>query len=212
MVCLPLKRGVVIHHLRMRLLLLLIGFFLFSCSTWKESLVKKGDYEDAIQNAILDFSQTKKLFKQDLVFYIGVYDPFVIFKEEKTSWIPHITHDEIIGISIIGGDETLYHKSDVELGKHNDNPRIPSRFIIHEEKLFLWYDDTQPITQELVYVLSQFRLVRDNSEELFMIIDDGKKGTDYFFCRNDLSRYKRVINNIAIGYYKMPKLKCPKIF
>ena len=193
----------------MRLLFLLTGFFLFSCSTWKESLVKEGGLEDAIQNAILDFSHTKKLFNQDSVFYLGVDDPLVIFKEGETRWIPDKTHDEIIGISIVGDSENLYHKSDVELKKPNENPRIPSRFVIHKEKLFLWYDDAQPITQELVDALSQFGLVRDNDEELFVVIDDGKKGANYYFCRNDLSRYKKVINNIAMGYYDMPKLSCP---
>ncbi|MEP1150342.1 MAG: hypothetical protein ABJH08_01330 [Balneola sp.] len=193
----------------MRLLFLLTIFLLFSCSTWKESLVEKGDKEEAIQNAILDFSHTKRLFKQDSVFYIGVDDPLVIFKEGKTRWHPHKTHDKIIGISIVGDSENLYHKSDVELNKPNENPRIPSRFVIHNEKLFLWYDDTQQITQELVDAISQFGLVRDNDEELFVVIDDGKKGANYFFCRNDLSRYKKVINNIAIGYYDMPKLSCP---
>lgn len=188
---------------------MLTAFFLFSCSSWKESLIKEGDQKAAIQNTILDFSHTKKLFKQDSVFYIGVDDPLVIFREGETRWIPDKTHEEIIGISIVGDSENLYHKSDLELNKPNENPRVPSKFIIHQEKLFLWYDDTQPITQELVDTLTQFGLVRDNDEELFVIIDDGKKGASYYFCKSDLSRYKKSVNNIALGYEGVPKLNCP---
>ena len=38
--------------------------------------------------------------------------------------------------------------------------------------------------------------------------NDSDKGADYYFCKNNLSKYKRVVTNIGLGYYKPPKLKC----
>ena len=39
-------------------------------------------------------------------------------------------------------------------------------------------------------------------------INDAAKAADYYFCRNDVSNYKRVVTHVATGYYEPPKLKC----
>lgn len=193
----------------MRLLFLLIGFFLFSCSTWKESLKKVGGKDDAIQNAVLDFSHTKKLFSQDSVFYVGVDDTLSSFKlisenENTSGWVVDKVYTDIIGISIIGG-EMPYQKKDFG----NTDVRIPSRYIVEQDRLFLWYDEDYPVTEELINVLNQFNLIIENNSETLVVFDDAKKGASYYFCRNDLSDYKKQVSSIAMGY-DVPKLKCPK--
>ncbi len=40
--------------------------------------------------------------------------------------------------------------------------------------------------------------------------DDNQKGVDYYFRKNDVSKYKRIITNIGMGYYEPPRLKCIK--
>ncbi len=192
----------------MRLLFLVTSLFLFSCSTWKESLKKVGGKDEAIQNAILDFSHTKKLFSQDSVFYVGVDDTLSSFKlvpenVNTSGWVVDQVYTDIIGISIIGG-EMPYQKKDFE----NENIRIPSRYLVEQGRLFLWYDDDYPVSEELINVLNQFNLIENNSEAL-VIFDDAKKGASYYFCRNDLSDYKKQVSSIGMGY-DVPKLKCPK--
>jgi len=193
----------------MRYLILLICVFLFSCNTWKESLVKEGDKEDAIHNAILDFSHSKKLFNQDSVFYLQIEDPLYSQKsvsesEHAHQWVPDKPYKDIIGISIIGDEENTYIEKDFE----NENVRIPTRFTVVQGKLFLWWDDNYPLTQEVIDVLHQFHLVESEEESMFTT-DHNKKGATYYFCRNDLSRYKKEITTTAMGY-NIPKLKCPK--
>jgi len=192
-------------------LLFCVLVFFFGCNTWKESLVEKGNKEDAIQNAILDFSHTKKLFKQDSVFYVGVEDTLYSLKlvsesEYAHQWVPDKPYKDIIGISIIGDEETLYHKKDLEIGSSG---KIPSRYQVVSGKLFLWHDDKYPLTKELVNILERYNLIRSDDVELFFITDDGKKGASYYFCRNDLSNYKKEISTIAMGY-DVPELKCSK--
>jgi len=193
----------------MRYLILLICAFLFSCNTWKESLVKEGDKGDAIHNAILDFSHSKKLFNQDSVFYLQIEDPLYSQKlvsesEYAHQWVPDKPYNDIIGISIIGDEENTYIEKDFE----NENVRIPTRFAVVKGKLFLWWDDNSPLNQEVIEVLHQFHLVESEEEAMFTT-DHNKKGANYYFCRNDLSRYKKEISTTAMGY-NIPKLKCPK--
>ena len=40
------------------------------------------------------------------------------------------------------------------------------------------------------------------------IINDAAKAAHYYFCRDNISNYKRVVTHVATGYYKPPKLKC----
>ena len=183
--------------------------FFFGCNTWKESLVREGDKEDAVQNAILDFTHTKKLFKQDSVFYLSIEDPLYSLKlvsESKYAhqWVPDKPFKNIIGISIIGGDSHTY----IEQEFKNDNNRIPSRYKIVKGKLFLWWDDDYPLTQEVIDVLHQFDLVV-SEEEVMVVTEHGKKGASYYFCRNNLTIYTKEITTTSMGY-DIPKHRCPK--
>jgi len=197
----------------MKYLILLICVFIFSCNTWKESLVKEGNQENAIHNAILDFMHTKKLFSQDSVFSIHIEDPLYSRKlvdvDERTSkWVRDKKYDDIIGISIVGDEEKIYHKEEIEIGSFD---KRPSRFVIKDNKLFYWYDDNYPLSQETVDVLNQYNKLQkiDSIADAELVFDDGKKGATYHFCRNDLSRYKKEITTIAMGY-DVPNLSCPK--
>ena len=43
---------------------------LFYCSRWQEDIILNGNYQDAIKNSIIDFSNTSSLFKEDSSFYL----------------------------------------------------------------------------------------------------------------------------------------------
>ena len=41
-------------------------------------------------------------------------------------------------------------------------------------------------------------------------ISEKKKGALYYFCKNNLKNYKKVVTNRAMGWYKQPELECDK--
>ena len=67
------------------------------------------------------------------------------------------------------------------------------------------------IYEEMLSVLKKYNVLTDMIYDGMLpeySINDAQKGASYYFCRNDLSKYKRVVTNIATGYYRPPKLKC----
>lgn len=43
------------------------------------------------------------------------------------------------------------------------------------------------------------------------LIDDSKKAEDFYFCKENLKRFKKVRTSIATGYYDIPKVDCSKV-
>jgi hypothetical protein len=75
-------------------------------------------------------------------------------------------------------------------------------------KIFYWHDDNVTLTKKTVDILSEFGLIDYSIENLNYSNDDSQKAMHYYFCKDDLSRYKRVIANKALGYYAPPNLNC----
>jgi hypothetical protein len=40
------------------------------------------------------------------------------------------------------------------------------------------------------------------------IVDDSQKALDYYFCKGNLKKYRKVYTSIAMGWYDPPKLYC----
>ncbi len=169
-----------------------------SCATWREALVREGNHTDAIHNAIIDFVNTNRLSKKDSIFYV------ILFDKDTTIW----------GVEIIGSDgEKLYPTPENKIG--TNYPYFPTDYFEYKGKLFYWYDSTKYVTEELIKVLSKYDLIDSlNVDSIVAIptlfIDDAKKAVDYYFCRNNLLKYKKVTTRIAIGWYEPPKLRCKK--
>lgn len=164
-----------------------------SCASFKNELVKSGDRNEVIQNAILDFSKTTKLYKRDTVFSVsaGEDKDLLIVRVGKNSTKLLLTADTKAGVK---------------------NKLLPSRFIEKEGKLFFWWDDDYPLTEEAIAVFHKYNLFQNDQGGVITVpdftTDDTQKAAHYYFCRNDLTRYKKVITNIGIGYYDPPKLEC----
>ena len=198
----------------MRLLIILLTLVLLTgCSGWKQLLIGQGNEYDLINNAILDFSNTERLFKQDSTFHVTFIDTLYSMKLERVDdrtlkWIPDKKYENIIGVSILGSIGKIYYIDDIEIGSFGS---LPSRYMEKNNKLYYWYDDDYPLTQDVVDVLNKFNVI-EKIESIAMvefIIDDGKKGASYYFCRDNFSKYKKVVSTIAIGY-DIPKLHCPE--
>lgn len=170
---------------------------LISCSSWKESLVSQGNQNDAIENAIIDFVHTCSLRKQDNIFSIEVY----------------IDEENLLGLSVLGGDDMKVFPGPMDkIGTYSNT--FPSRYIFKDNKLFYWYDPTYPITLEIVSILSKYNYIDSlNVEEtlgLPFFINESKKAAHYYFCKNNLRNYKKVVTNRAMDWYPRPKLDCNK--
>lgn len=173
-------------------LLCMVVFFQLSlgCNSYKKQIKSNGDYEDAIHNAVIDFSNTS-LFKKGLVF--KVYHETI--------------DDELYYIRIIEDFENkyLYSKS-----KEIEDNKLPSRFYEIENKLFIWWDDNYSINEKTFRLLEKYGMLKDDEGGWVMflnqIIDEKKKGAIYYFCKNDLRIYKRIITNL--GVIPKPEVKC----
>ncbi|MCP1997183.1 hypothetical protein [Flavobacterium sp. HSC-61S13] len=174
----------------MKYLLILMYFFMMGCTSYKTQLRSNGNYEAAIENSIIDFSKTN-LFNHDSVFRIRY----------------KILEENLYFISIIGDSENkfLYSKE-----KKFEENKLPNRFFIHQNKLFIWSDSNHQSNKEILGVLESRNLIQDEEKYGFYVLDysieDDKKGAKYYFCKNNLKKYKRVITNL--GIIKTPKLNC----
>jgi hypothetical protein len=183
---------------------------MFGCSSLKKSMIiiSENLQETAIHNAILDFSTNCNLFKKDSVFYVSFSDSvfheaILIRVDERTSrWKRGTLYDGIVSVGISADNDYQYYYS------KETKDKLPSRYVIKNGKLFYWSDDNYLVTEEMIAILWKYNLLQTDFLIPDFSTDDSQKGVDYYFCKKDLSKYKRVITNIAIGYYKPPKLKC----
>jgi len=207
---------------RLKTLITFVIVFLIGCGFF----VKAGENirDVAISNAILNFSNSCKLFKNDLVFSVSFEDTVFLLalNLETAHRYREKFYEDLVLVSISAhricveceedglkfNDRFLY-TAETTIGSKG---KLPSRHIEKGGKLFYWWDDDYPLTEEMLAILWKYDLLFDDTERLVVIpqfsIDDRLKGAHYYFCKNDLSKFKRVITNIAHGYYKPPKLKC----
>lgn len=197
--------------------IILISILLFfpKCSSIKNSLKQNGGTNGAIANAILDFSETSPLFKKDSVFVLSIESPFKTFLRKKNTILRDtIIYQDIIAINILGVSKkflSMEGVSSMAIKEINYKQKVPSHYKIVKGKLFYWYDNNSPITEDIFNILNRYNLITNNIEEAhYYSVDDTKKGVDYYFCKNNILKFKKITNNIASGHYKPPRFKCKK--
>lgn len=184
------------------------------CISLKKELSQSGGRRAAIQNAILDFSNASRLYKKDSVFHVSFQDTLYRMTLNKLDdrnyqWVNGQSYNEIVTVSI-GTDYNQFLLT--ENTKVGSKGELPSRFIEKDGKLFYWWDDNYLLTKEALSVYEKYDLLQDDEGGVITFpdftVNDAQKGAHYYFCRNDLSKYKKVITNKGIGYYDPPKLNC----
>lgn len=157
-------------------------------------MVANGNQNDAVQNAIHDFLNKSRISKKSKVFNISI------------TYI----NNNVLAISILESIDKLMPDPDNKIG--TNYPNFPTRYIEQAGKLFYWHDSTNVITDELVSVLAKYNQIDSTNVngivEIKGTLDETLKGVDYYFCKNNLLEYKKVITNRAIGWYAPPKLNC----
>ena len=169
--------------------------YLTACASYKESLVKVGDHSDAINNAIIDFSNTTNLYKKDSIF-------FIVFHETQRK--------DVIFVRIGSNNMKLLLTDEVQVGKIGG--KIPTRYIEQNQKLFFWYDDNYPLTENAMSIYEKYDLLQDDENGVItvpaFVLNDTQEVAHYYFCKEDLRTYQKIITKRAIGNYKAPAINC----
>lgn len=191
--------------------ILLILPLVFNCSTYKKQLISNGSKNQSIENAIIDFSHKNRLYRKYMVFQVDFIDTLYRKKLEKVDgrnyrWVDDRPYEDIYAISIAPiTNEYIFLLSDsLGVGKEY----LPSRFLEKEGKLFFWRDEEHSANDKTVEVFRKYKLLTEDYLNDSYIVDDSQKCIDYFICRNNLTKYKKVITNKAIGYYDAPRIEC----
>ena len=166
--------------------------------------------EDFINVVISDFVAKCSLFKKDSVFEVSVEDTLVklSFQSEQSRWVLDTVYQNVLVVNVFGLINKEWYFSDAVIGSKG---KLPSRYAIVKGKLFFWEDDNYPLTEETLSVFKKYNILTEMMERGALPdnpINDAAKAADYYFCRNDVSNYKRVVTHVATGYYEPPKLKC----
>lgn len=186
------------------------------CSSISRSIASPN--EEDLQNvatsiAINDFSKNCNLFKKDSVFCVvyndSVYTKATLIHIDSGQSVDGRTHQWKKG-KLIEGMVSVEISCSYYRHYFSEKTRnqLPTDYLIKDGKLFYWWNKNNTVTEDIIDVLWKYDVLQTDSLIPEISNDDSQKGADYYFCRNDLSKYKRVVTNIAIGYYNPPRLRC----
>jgi hypothetical protein len=202
--------------MKAKYLFLLPFLLLASCATFKKELIQKGGQKEAVENAILDFTNRKKLYEKDRVFSVSVHNKFykMVLKEldnRNSEWVKGELYENILTVSISASYHKIIYTDSMRIGQKA--VKVPTRFLEKNDKLFYWWDDNYPLTQEALNIFRKYNLlVKDDLDGVIefydVAVDDTQKGMDYYFCKNNLKNYVAVTTSKGLGYYDPPKLDC----
>lgn len=207
------------NHIKKFTGLLFVAIFIISCATYKKDLYHgNGTLEQARMNAIIDFANSGyKTPRKYLERRNGkAFDVFWIYEYEKAKdSVPNkyllTFFPENQGYIALRAWDTI--------GKSTST--FPTKYVEYNNKLFLWHDSLIPLSREVIDVIYSYGildsisikrnlgLLPEDFEDTRMVrTDHSLKGVDYYICKGNISKYKKVKTNIGIGYYTPPKLDC----
>ncbi|RNC85963.1 MAG: hypothetical protein ED557_04130 [Balneola sp.] len=178
--------------------LLMICLLVFGCNTTKPfevELIRDGGKEEAIENAILDFSNTTKMYNKYQVFRVN---------------IKYL--DAYNGLILVMINENFIYLLETEETVPGSIGKMPSRFIEKDGKLFLWWDNDYALTAEALAVYEKYDILQDDENGLLKLpeidirVKSDGKSVRYFFCEDDLTKYKKVVSDR--GFIERPNIKC----
>ena len=199
--------------MRRPIILLLLWLLLVNCYSQEKYIPQSTNFaEFAIYEAITDFADNCRLFKQDSVFNVHVEDTsrYVTLQRHQgiLKWVCDSVYTNLLMVGISGERDKMGYYSDAVIGSKG---KLPSRYVIVKGKLFYWDDDDYPLTEETLSVLKKYDALTDMIHDRVLpetAISDSKEIAFYYFCRNNLLKHKRAVSSKSAGYYRPPKLKC----
>ena len=186
---------------------LTVLILIISCSTYRDSLILYGNKNQAIRNTIIDFRNSSRIYKKHKVFEVEFIDTLYRKELEKIDernyrWINGKPYENIFAINISAMTNKLVYSISDSL------KYLPNRYIEQDGKLFFWKDDNYELDKETIEIFKKYEVVREGGLSPEFVIDETKKAVDYFICRSDFTKYKKVTTSTAIGYFDAPKVNC----
>ena len=186
------------------------------CASVRYSPIETGAdlQETAIRIAIADFSNTCRLFKKDSVFCVD-YNDSVFEKATLVVGTFNDGHtlqwkrgDLLDGMACVEIGAASYYQHYYSEDPEDANSHLPTKYVIVRGKLFYWRDEKHEVTEDIIGVLWRYNVLQSESIIPDFFEDENAKGAHYFFCKKNLSKYKRVVTNKALGYYSPPRVTC----
>ena len=193
-------------------------FIVGGCTTSKNVLQQKKDQASPIEIAIADYSLGNKGITKDSVFEVMIFDSLyrmyripgdeLSYKRNKGK-----RYDGIIGISIMSPScLTIFVPHAIHQKKGGDWHLSCKE---QDGKLFYWRDYHHNTTNESRELLKKYNLLHyskngDSSIAINGYFEPERKATHYYFCRNKLSKYRKVVTDEEMGDYDPPALNCGK--
>ena len=169
----------------------------YSCSISKTPIRRPEKNKDAIQLAIDDFTTKCKLYKEDSIFRIKVWN-LGQYNQYK----------DFVVVSILGLRKKIILEPEDTIGSKG---KSETRVYEKDAELFRWRDDNYPISQAVLKTFQRHNLIEMDSSRIKYPEyprDDSQEAAIYFFCKDNLAIYKRVVTAKGVGYFKPPALKC----
>lgn len=191
----------------MKNLLLAIVFTALFCSA---ASPPDGKQKVAAPDAVVEIADFLKcrVSKKHNVFSVNIYD--------RDEYETYEISEDITTLSISPA-ETTRPQYYITLADTLGSTRLPTRHVVKNGKLFYWDDPDYGLTEETIRTFLEFNLAEPlDISDLALLLgqevwgDERTKAAHYYFCKNNLSSYKRVITSIAIGWYNPPKLRCSR--
>lgn len=189
---------------------------IISCQSSKKSFYKGAfNNDNAHLNVIEDITRTYKTSNR---YFNDGKKPFNVFRFFREMDLKNGTYL----LSISPENNTIPIRIEEKIGEVPKS-YFPNRFIIRENKLFLWQDSITPLKNDILEVMDDFgildsievkkslNLLPENYiDDRLYKIDDKLESIYYFICKSDISRYKKVKTQWSKIKNDLPKIKCPE--
>src|SRR5215204_3169498 len=140
--------------MRLKCIFFIGTILMLNCASFRKELAQSGSSKEAVQNAILDFSSTGKLYKKDSVFSVSFHDTVSTMVLDKTGrWVNGEIYEGITAVRIGASYYQFLSTADTKVGSKG---KLPSRFMEKNRKLFYWWDDNYPLTEETIAVFKKY--------------------------------------------------------
>ncbi|HNP53052.1 MAG TPA: hypothetical protein PKK69_00475 [Ferruginibacter sp.] len=149
--------------------------------------------EEPIKTAVFDFASSSKLFKSSKVFYLQRINS---------------SKDSNVIVVVISKSTTklLLRKSAIVGSKG----LLPSQFFEIKGKLFYWWENDIPLSNEALDAFRRYHLLQNDMEGKVQIpnfyIDEKLKSSLYYFCKSNYKNFKKI--ETSKGDFDRPRLTC----
>ena len=201
-----------------KVVLLLLSLLLYNCSSYNNVFfMSNGDIEEARINVINDFVNNNHY--QTPQYYLDKREG----KAFNVFWIidENIEDEEVYAFAVFP-ENNGYLSLNIEdsLGEV-PKTSFPNNYMQKGEMLFIWNDSTTPLSQDVLNILNNYHILdsvnvkialgllsKDYEDDRMVVMDNNLKSVHYYICQSNMKRYKKVVTDKALGYYKRPNLRC----